>query len=485
MTARLQQLGKDSLIYGIGGIISRGVGFFLIPVYTRVFTPAEYGTIEMLNVLSSFLGALLVMGMDVSQGYYYFEQKKYGPKAQAQIISAVLHWKLVWGTGILTAAVICWSPLNALFFNGQLTWSYFLVSFTGVFFFQIMIQGAEVLRLLDRPRGFIGLELGQTLISAALILWFVISFDLGILGFIWGVLLGAVVSTLAGWWGIRDHLIWSRECWRWWPRLMKFSAPLVPNVILIYLLNSCDRWFVSHYKGQGALGLYAVGAKFALLIYIGANMFRLAWWPVALDAMHSEDGPELFRTMARLYLGVGTIAVVLITLMSPYILTWLTTPVYAPAYPIIGILSWYAVFFGFYLIGAAGILKSEKTFISPVLIGVAVVCDLLLNYFLVPVFGGVGAALSTSTAFGIWIILAVCISERLWPVHHRFVILISQLLIGIMACVFILYSYHYQLNRLFPLLITSVTIVILAILSVSRSQVKMIKNVFKGLMPAE
>ncbi len=481
MTSRLKQLGKDSLVYGVGGIISRGLGFLLIPIYTRVFIPAEYGTIEMLNVLSSLLGALLVMGMDAAQTFYFFEQKANGPEAQARIISGILQWRLIWGSAILLAAMLLWSPLNYLFFKQRLTWSYFILSFSGAFFFQIMSQCVEVFRLLERPWSFLGLELGQTVITAAVILVLILGFDLGILGFLWGVLVGAWVAALLGWWQLRDYVSWSGACRSWWPRLLRFSVPLVPNVLFIYLLNTCDRWFVSHYKGQGALGLYAIGAKFALLIYFAVNMFRMAWWPIAMDAMHSEDGPELLRTIARLFLGAGAIAVVLITVMSPYILRWFTTPIYEPAYPIIGILSWYAVFYGFYLIGAAGILKSEKTFLSPLLIGVAAISDIILNLLLVPRYGEMGAAIATSSAFGIWIILAVIISEKLWPVRHRFTILVSQVIIGIIGTYLILHCYYYQITPWVIWFITVVTVSILLMLTVSRKQLQLIKKGLRGV----
>lgn len=480
MTTRLRQLGKDSLVYGVGGIISRGLAFFLIPIYTRIFSPEQYGTMEMLNVLSSLLGALLAMGMDTAQGFYFFEQKKCGHEAQAKIISAILQWRLIWGSVILLTAIVLWSPLNYLFFNQELTWIYFGLSFTGTFFFQIMTQSVEVFRLLNRPWSYIGFELGQTVLTAAVILVLVIGFNLGILGFFWGVLIGAFVFSIMGWWSIRNYISWSVDCRNWWRRLLKFSAPLVPNMIFIYLLNTCDRWFVSHYNGQGALGLYAIGAKFALLIYFAVNIFRLAWWPVAMDAMHSKDGPELFRTIGRLYLGAGTIAVVLITVMSPYILTWFTTVVYVPAYPIIGILSWYAVFYGFYLIGAAGILKSEKTFISPFLIGAAVLSDIILNLLLVPRYGGVGAAIATSTSFGIWIILAVIISEKLWPVHHRYFLLSCQVITGIIGSFFILYCYHYEISNLVVLLIAIASIGILLTLTISRRELQILRNVLQG-----
>ena len=70
---RLRQLGKDSMIYGMGGIAAKGVSFLTLPIYTRIFSPAEYGSIEMLAVISSFLAALLVMGMDSAQSMFFFQ----------------------------------------------------------------------------------------------------------------------------------------------------------------------------------------------------------------------------------------------------------------------------------------------------------------------------------------------------------------------------------------------------------------------------
>ena len=63
---RIRQLGKDSIIYGLGGIVARGIPYFTLPIYTRIFSPAEYGTIEMLIVVSSLLGSIMAMGMDLS-----------------------------------------------------------------------------------------------------------------------------------------------------------------------------------------------------------------------------------------------------------------------------------------------------------------------------------------------------------------------------------------------------------------------------------
>ncbi len=43
MLKYLKRLVGDSLIYGLSGVISKMIGIFLVPVYTRLFLPDDYG----------------------------------------------------------------------------------------------------------------------------------------------------------------------------------------------------------------------------------------------------------------------------------------------------------------------------------------------------------------------------------------------------------------------------------------------------------
>jgi O-antigen/teichoic acid export membrane protein len=58
----LRTLVKDSAVYAVGTIASRLVGFIMIPVYTRVLTPADYGIIETIVRLIDIIGLLLSLG---------------------------------------------------------------------------------------------------------------------------------------------------------------------------------------------------------------------------------------------------------------------------------------------------------------------------------------------------------------------------------------------------------------------------------------
>jgi hypothetical protein len=61
--AELRRLFSSAALYALGGLAQRGVGFLLIPVYTRVIEPAEYGVLEILNAFSGVFFAVLTLGL--------------------------------------------------------------------------------------------------------------------------------------------------------------------------------------------------------------------------------------------------------------------------------------------------------------------------------------------------------------------------------------------------------------------------------------
>ena len=68
-------LSKDLFIYGFGGSIGALVGIFTAPIMTRIFIPAEYGIIGLINTTIGFI--LMLGGLNVVSGVYryYYEDK--------------------------------------------------------------------------------------------------------------------------------------------------------------------------------------------------------------------------------------------------------------------------------------------------------------------------------------------------------------------------------------------------------------------------
>jgi O-antigen/teichoic acid export membrane protein len=430
MTSRLKQLVKDSLIYGIGGVLARAISFLLLPIYTRIFTPADYGTIEMMMVIVSFLSAFLVMGMDSAQSFYFFDQKKNGSQKQKIVVSAILQWNLIWGSGVIIVVTFLAPLLNDWFFRGGLSNAYFALAFSGALFAVVMTQSVEIFRLLYRPWAYVGVTITNTILSAVITLSLVLILNKGILGYFIGSTVSALFVSLFGWYLARQYLDLSKWHFDWWPKLIKFGAPMLPAGVAFYAMSTADRWFIQYYHGAEALGLFAVGAKFALIMALVIETFRKAWWPMAMDAMHSDDGPETFRMIARLFMGVGVAAVVYLTFLSSWLLQWMTGEAFHQAHSLVGVLAWQSLFYGFFLVGSAGLWKAEKTYITTFLMGGAGLINVLLNYLWVPDYGGMGAACATAVSYLLWNLITLLISERYWKVEFPILLMLFQIILG-------------------------------------------------------
>ena len=65
---------KDSTIYVLPTIIMYGTNFFLLPLYTRVLNPSDYGILDMIRIFESL--ALLTVALEINQGLgrYYMDE---------------------------------------------------------------------------------------------------------------------------------------------------------------------------------------------------------------------------------------------------------------------------------------------------------------------------------------------------------------------------------------------------------------------------
>ena len=422
--------------------MAKSISFFTLPIYTSIFSRSDYGTLEMLTVISSFLGSILLMGMDSAQSMYFFKNKKEGHEKQANIVSSILQWRLIFGTIIVVTSTIISPILNKIFFDGKLDWEYFLVAFSGVLFLQITNQSAEVMRLLYRPWSYIFVVLSQTLLAASIALILILKFDQSILGFFWGGVISSLLVALVGWYRIRSYLSFDKLHFDLWPKLIRFGLPLLPAGLAMYFMNTSDKWFIQYYHGEDALGLFAVGAKFAMLSALAIETFRKAWWPLAMDLMHTDGGENFFKLISIFYVCIGSLGMLVLTFLSPWLVKLLTGPNFHDSWPIVGLLSWKGMLYGYFMICSAGIWKTEKTYLNLYISLSVLVLGLVLNFLFVPKYGIIGASTATVLTFLIWIIITSIVSNFLWKIKFNYLFILPVFIISITI------SFSYSLGYL-------------------------------------
>ncbi len=70
MSGILKKLAGQTMIYGLSSIVGRMLNFLLVPVYTAVLLPADYGIVSELYAYVAFLLVFLTFGMETT--YFKF-----------------------------------------------------------------------------------------------------------------------------------------------------------------------------------------------------------------------------------------------------------------------------------------------------------------------------------------------------------------------------------------------------------------------------
>src|ERR1043166_3518387 len=70
---QLWRLGKHSAIYGLGAVVSRLIGVFLLPVVTHYLKRSDLGAVDTLIALSVVLVIVLRAGISMAFFRFYFD----------------------------------------------------------------------------------------------------------------------------------------------------------------------------------------------------------------------------------------------------------------------------------------------------------------------------------------------------------------------------------------------------------------------------
>ena len=127
----------------------KGFLLLLLPVYTKVFDPVEFGKLEIIVITSNLIALIMTMGLDSAQTMYFYD-KKNGKLTidRDRLISSILQFRIIWGLIIIgVSSFLIPFLLNILFASNFDLTTFFIAFFVNIFFIQTMYQSIEIFRL--------------------------------------------------------------------------------------------------------------------------------------------------------------------------------------------------------------------------------------------------------------------------------------------------------------------------------------------------
>jgi O-antigen/teichoic acid export membrane protein len=414
LTRELRRLGTQSVIYGLGGIVSRLIAVFLIPVYTVYLGRVGFGKIETIVALTSVLVIVLRFGITSAFFRFYFDSDD---DAQRTLVVRTSFW-FTMGMATLGLAIgfAAAHPLARWLHLGD-PWLV-RAGFVGLWAQMNYAQLTALFRVEERPVQFAIASVANVLITIGSTIALVVGAHDGAIGAVIGNFLGTLTVYLAllGYRRYQLGFQFDRSLLR---AMNRFGMPLVPAALALWAINLIDRFFINGYKGQAENGIYSLAVRISSVIIFVMTAFQLAW-PAFAYSIKDDDVAKRTYSYVLTYLLFATCWLSLaLGVLAPWLVRILATSQFHRSAEAVPVLCFATAAYSGYSVLAIGIGRMRQTQFNWVVSGAAALVNIALNFVLIPRYGMMGAAVSTLAAYvtlfvGMWLR-----SRSVYPVQYQ------------------------------------------------------------------
>lgn len=386
----MEKLLKNSILMLIGNFASKLLVFFLVPFYTSILSTEEYAISDLLVTTINLLYPIFSLMIETAVLRFCLDKKE----DHGQVISTGL-WLEIMGFAVFTMLSMVIIPHTGL------------SSYTGYFFLYYILYCVYMLLMnFAKGRNNVGVYafagVCNTIVLVACNILFLAKFKMGIHGYLLSMIIGYAITSF--------FLLIGTKAYRFitfpWKlnldiskRMVRYARPLIPNSLSWWVSNSSDRYVMRIFRSANELGVYSVAYKIPSIMAMISNIMMSAWEISAVDDFGTEKNRLFFSKMYGNYLEVQVICCTCIMLLiKPIAFVLFQKDFYAawifvPALLFAGVFSTLSAFLGTIFTAAK---QTNSIFITTMLGAGA---NIILNFLLIPSFGGQGAAIATAISY--------------------------------------------------------------------------------------
>ena len=398
---RFGKLFSDTVILAIGTFGSKLLVFLLMPLYTALLSPSQYGTAELITGTANLIMPFACVG--ITSGIFRFAAEKGTDREGVFSSGMVLLGAGLCGTVLLGAVALCIGAAWRI--EILLVVLYVLAA-------DLQAVCAQYVRAVDRTRLFAVQGILNTLVTVGFNILFLMAFDLGVTGYVLSTVVGNLLTTA--------FLVVSAKLWRVFRlshvsrtamrELFRFSLPMVPTTICWLITDLSDRYLVSWFCGEAVNGVYSAAYKIPTIVNLVSGIFMQAWQFSAV--VQSADGEECSRFYSQVFRGFLSVIFIGsggLILLSPWLCRLLLNSAYHEAWRYMPTLLCSAALESVVSFLASVYMVRKKSMHSFLTAVAGTGLNLLLNFLFIPrtgTFGGaLGAAIATLIGYAaVWVL---------------------------------------------------------------------------------
>jgi len=445
----LKKLASQTAIYGLSSVVGRLLNYLLVPLYTRYFSPAEYGVVTELYAYVAFLVVMLTYGMETA--FFRFSKKEETTKVYSTTLISLLISSVVF--------------VGLIFLNSSAIsqWLGYANHPEYIQFFALIIGMDAVasisfakLREQDKAMRFAFIRIVNIMVNIGLNLYFIVYQEYGI-AYIFIANLVASVITLIMLFPemISSSWVFDKKLWK---KMMIYALPLLIAGLAGMTNETIDRILLKHLLpntdiAASELGLYGAFYKLSIIMILFIQTFRFAAEPFFFAQEKERNSRKIYADVMKYFTIIMAIIFLGVTIFYDIIKGFLGSVYHDErGFLVVSILLLANLFLGIYYNLSIWYKLTEKTKYGAYLSLFGAIITLSLNFTLIPVLGFVGCAWATLVCYFSMTVASYYLGKRHFSVPYQ-VKRIALYLFGMLCIYFCIYftNLNMWINSLFLL----------------------------------
>ncbi len=434
----LKKLASETAVYGLSSVLGRMLNYLLVPLYTSVFLPSEYGIVTELYAYVAFLNILYIYGLETA--YFRFSTKEKGDQYFNLALTSILFSSL-----FLSGLIWIFSDLiaNLLQYpekSHYIKWLAAILAIDAI----VAIPFAR-LRQIGKAKSFAVFKLSNIAVNILLNLFFILWCPMlleanpnGFIASIYDPKLGVGYVFLSNLIANGLYLIffipdWIRVKLRFnkaeWTRMMKYAWPvliigfagvtneMLSRAILKYRL---PEGFYEGYTNLEILGIFGACYKLAVFMTLSVQAFRYAFEPFFFAQAKEKNSPQVFsKIMTWFVLFTAFSWLALCVFMPYYAPIFLRQDSYLMALDAVPWLLGGGLFLGVFYNLSLWYKLTDKTLYGAYISLIGALSTFVLNWLLIPIMGYMGSAIATFISYLTMVVISYVWGARHYPVPYQ------------------------------------------------------------------
>lgn len=385
------KLLKASLIYSFGNMLPQLVNFLLLPFYSRVLSPEDYGVIATVEMYIYIISIFMCLCLDRAAQRFFFDNECLDKR---RIVLSTFFWTIILVSLSLSLALYLLKDSLPMSLSFPF-YPFVAISIVLSLFNSFSLLTTVYFQLIEKPLIFTLLKLIRFIINIMfvlfMLLWVGANAQNKLLGDLYAVMLMLPIYLF-----IACKYFGFGFDWKILKAGFSFSIPFIPTLLVAWVLGMSNRFFIEKYLTLADVGFFSMAFKIASVAIILSSSIAVAFGPIFYKLANQEgkDSKTLYDLSLKVVYGTIVIVFVLM-LFIPEVVNWFLDVKYHSIKSLIIILMFSNLLSSLMSFTTVlYIMQAKNTYFNLYAGLIASVFSLVINIIFIPIYGLHGAIMA-------------------------------------------------------------------------------------------